>query len=180
MPIVKATNICALKKLIKQKGDSIENDLLCKLSPTSTELYHRVIATDWISSDESREIFIEGARLLFPNNPERMVLLGRTIAQLNMNGVYKIFIKIPKISFIIKRVAVMWNTFYKDGKAHVTDLKDNSLIIQVDDFPDFEDFHVGLTRGYMLELLNMTGAKDGSVRFDDKKPSTIKWHVSWS
>ena len=180
MPIVKATNLLALKKLIKMKGETGEQEFLNRLSPKGIGLYNRAIATDWISSDDSREIFIEGAKQLFPNDPKRMIRVGRTIAKQNMTGVYRIFLKIPTISFILKRVASLWRTFYKKGNPMVKGLKDKSLILQVDDFPDMEDFHVDLTSGYILQLLEMTGAKNVSVKYDGKNPNSIKWNVSWS
>ncbi len=179
MPIIKATNLVALKELIKKQGPTSEEEFLSKLSSKAVSFYDSVLATNWISSDDEKEIMLEGARHLFPDDIKRMTQLGRELAKHNMTGIYKIFIKIPTIPFIIKRTAALWNSFFKEGKAEVVDVLENSLTLQVAELPDIEDYETEMTCGYILELLDMTGAENGFVKYDSKDPKVYKWHVKW-
>ncbi len=180
MPIIKATNLLALKKLLQKNDETSEQTVLSKLSPKGADTYNSVIATSWIPSDDEKEIMAEGAKHLFPDDPDRMILLGRALAESTMTGIYRIFIKIPTISFIIKRVASIWNTFYKKGKARVIDVQSNSLTMQVTELLDIEDYQTEITCGYIHELLELTGAKNVSVKFDGTDRNDLKWYVSWS
>ncbi len=86
---------------------------------------------------------------------------------------------IPTIPFIIRRVASIWNSFYQEGKASVTDAAENSLTMQVAELSEIEDYQTEITCGYILELLDMTSAKNASVKYDGSDPGIFKWHVSW-
>jgi hypothetical protein len=179
MPVIKGVNIIALKKLVKERGELFETTYLDKLSPKGRELYDSVIATTWVKSEDETELMVTGAKQLFPGDPKPMVQLGRALANQNMTGIYKIFLKIPTIPFIIKRVANIWSSFYQEGKAEVISVQDHSLTMQVTELPDIEDYQTDITCGYILELLDITGSKNASVNYDGSDPKAFKWHISW-
>ncbi len=176
---VKATNTLTLKKILNKKHPDLEAKLRSELSPESLNIYQYSTVSTWITDLEERDILAIGAHLLFPGHPRAMVELGRVLALETMSGLYSVFLRIPSVSFVMKRTANMWRLFNAAGNAQTDDLGPGRAVMTVTDAVDFEPYQCDLVTGYIQAVLELTGSKGISVIFDGANPAAWRWEIAW-
>jgi len=176
---VKATNTLTLKKLLGSKHPELEAKLKAELSPACLNIYAYSTVSTWITDVEEQEILAIGARLLFPHLPTAMVQLGRMLALETMSGIYRVFFRIPSVSFVMKRTANMWRMFNAAGNARTDDLGPGRAVMTVTDAMDFEPYQCDLVTGYIQAVLELAGAKGINVTFDGSNPTAWRWEIAW-
>ncbi len=75
-------------------------------------------------------------------------------ARMNLNGIYKIFMKIAKPAYVAKKAALLYNQFYNFGKMEVSSLKEREYIFTlnfVDNIPILFDRIAGYMEGVLME-----------------------------
>ncbi|MCD6579282.1 hypothetical protein J7L48_07380 [bacterium] len=85
-------------------------------------------------------------------------------ARMNLNGVYKIFMKMAKPAYVAKKAALLYNQFYNFGKMEVISLKEGEYTFNlnfVDNIPILFD----RIAGYMEGVLTETNVKNPKVTF---------------
>jgi hypothetical protein len=124
-------------------------------------------------------IFEAAACVLFPNDPEGLQKVGRLNARESLTGLYRLFIRIPSIEFVIGRVAKLWRVYQDTGDANVEEYDGKSLQFVVRNFPDLrEDFREYLM-GYIFSVGELSGLKEVRVTHCADDPQAWKWKMEW-
>lgn len=180
MSKTKGTDVAALRRLIQEKGPGSEAAFVASLTPELAGLYRDILPFTWTPVEKQTELYAAAAAALFPGHPEPMRELGRAMAQQTFSGIYKIFLRIPSMSFILSRVAQMWQTYYDTGEACVEDFTGKSGALVVRNFPDLPRRMREVVCGHLQVLVEATGAKHVRVVLNDRDPNAWRWEVSFT
>jgi len=128
---------------------------------------------------EKGNIFAAAAKVLFPDDPEGMRKVGRLNARESLTGIYRLFIRIPSIEFVIGRVAKLWRSHHDTGNASVEDYNGRSLKFVLRNYPDLRaDFREYLV-GYIQGIGELAGLNDVKITKIEDDPNAWKWKMEW-
>lgn len=182
---VKGTGFLIIKKIVHDRGPEVEKKYLERLSPESRAAWesNKILAVSWNPlplQSEGSELY-EAALVLFPGDPNHALReLGRVMAKEGVPWFYQIFIRIPTVQFVIKRVAALWRSFYDTGDASVVNVGSNSLTFVLSNYPDYPPYMREYLSGYFFGMGELIGMKNTLVTKDESDPKNYKWHLHWS
>jgi hypothetical protein len=179
MALVKATDFDALRKLLKQRGKDAEANFVQALSGEHAQMYKRVMAFDWNPIEEHAAFLTAAAEVLYPKHPQPVEQLGHDLAECIYSGIYRIFLRIPTVVYLISRAAAVWRTYYDTGEAKVENVADKSADLVIRGFPELPVAMRQATTGHVQVLLQRTGAKEVSVSHQDSDPDAWRWTTHW-
>jgi hypothetical protein len=179
MAKTKGTDVAALREVLHQRGPEVEAAVLKRMDPAARALYEKALAFDWSPVDLQMQVYLAAARHLFPDSPQPMAELGRLLANKAYGGIYKVFLRIPTVKYVMNRTAQLWSTYYDTGQATVENVTDTGLDVVVRGFPDLPAPMREMAGGHMGVLLELTGAKGGRVTVDDHDPAEWHWQLRW-
>ncbi len=179
MARVKASGIMTVRQLLAQRGAELLRAFTARLSPETLKAFQTAVATSWISFPAEAEIFDAAAALLFPGDGQGLRKLGAAVAQIQFTGVYKAFLMVASVSFIVKRVATIWNTIYDSGQARVENLTNRGGVLVATGLPDQLPTQREYICGFLTRLLEFAGAKNIRVTKLENDPQAWKWLFAW-
>jgi hypothetical protein len=179
MANVKATDIIIIREMFKERGDQNMNALASILTPETLKTMKSVLAPTWVPIEVEAEILQEASKLLFPNDPRPLFQLGYKVAGKNFTGIYKFFLRIPSVAFIIKNVSSTYNTMLDKGVARVDGLTSNGATFVISSLPELPPVHREYICGMITCILELGGAKNLKVGKVENNPNEWKWLISW-
>ncbi len=179
MPEVKASGILTIKKILEARGPEAEAVFTAALSAESLKVYRLAVAPSWIPFAAEAEIFEKASETLFPENPQRLRRLGYEVAKIQFKGLYKVFLLMTTVDYVVKRTAQIWGTIYNSGSARVEDVNDYGGTLIAQDLPDQLPTQREYICGYLIGLLEMTNVRNVRVRKDESNPRAWKWIFTW-
>lgn len=179
MQKINGSDVVSLRKVFKEAGHSTEQVFLNKLSPDMLDFYKTTLHTSWNPIQKQTELYRYAADALFPEKREKMFLLGKAMATNTFSGVYKIFLRIPSVQFIISRAVSIWKSYHDTGVACIENVTDNSCDFVVREYPSFPQELQLMTKGHITTLLEMAGRSDIKVVLDTSDSNAWRWKISW-
>lgn len=177
----KGTDLKALRKLVGSRGREFENALVKKLADEEKNLYLNSLPVFWNPIELQTRVYEAAADLLYPDSSQPMRKLGFEMASETFSGVYKIFLSIPTLSFIIEQSAHIWRQYYEKGAARAESVKDGNkiqtVVFKVADFPELPKGLREVICGYLEMLAQATGTKICGVELDEADPNSWKWRI---
>jgi hypothetical protein len=179
MAEVKATSVCYLKLRLRELAGDVERAFLERLPPGVAHHYLEALPLSWVPVEAAGSIYEHGAPLLFPGNTLAIWQLGYETALTSYTGIYRMLLRVASVPLIIERAERLWRNHHTDGDI-TTESTDVGLVtMSVSNYPVLAEPLRELVAGYIAALCALTGAKNASVRRDDRQP-TWRWIVSWS
>ena len=179
MANVKATDIVIIRDMLKEKGDEYINALASLLKPETFKTLKTFLSINWVPIEVEAEILQEASKLFFPNDPRPLFKLGYTVASKQFTGVYKFFLRIPSVGFIIKNISSTYKTMNDKGSARVDGLTSNSGTFVISDLPEQTAVQREYICGVISCVLELTGVKNVKVVKVENNPNEWKWEISW-
>jgi hypothetical protein len=179
MTNVKATNTCTLKKIVHAQGTDFETAFLHELNEKARITYDCAITSAWITDEREKEIMDVAVAFFFRNHPDPYYELGCLLAQHTLTGIYKVFLRIPTIPYVIRRGSLLWSSFMKKGRVDFKHVKKHSACVVISDIPEFRLYQHELLRGYMHVILEIMGKTDIQIQLDDSNPAAWTWSLQW-
>ncbi|MBN1596155.1 hypothetical protein JW933_09540 [candidate division FCPU426 bacterium] len=176
---VKGSDVLAVKKILREKGEVIESRMLNILKPEAQRIYKEAVPTSWIPQNEESEIFCAAAEALFPGREDGIQELGRLIAKYTMSTIYKAFLRIPTVDFIIDRAGYLWDMNMGKGKTAIERHGEKQGVFKVTEYPELLPVQGKEIAGYICGILDMTRAKNPQVTFQGNNPAQWEWHIRW-
>ncbi len=180
MPNTKGTDVVALRKIFRERGGDVEKSFLDRLPEELQRMYKEIVHTTWSPVEKQAELYAHAAEALFPGNPDGLRLLGQEMARRSYSGVYRIFLRLPTVDFIINRVAQVWGTYYDQGEACIEDFQGQGGVFVVRNFPELPRKMREVICGHLTVILEATGAHQISVTLQDQDPKAWRWRISWT
>lgn len=177
MAKVKASDLLIVKKLVQEAG--VEAKLLAAVPPDVLRTYQTSGATSWIEVAHEAKCLETAAEALYAGDPLGLRRLGREVARHQFRGIYKVFLAIPSVDFIVKRVSNVWRTQYDQGDARVENLGPKSGELVAFGLPDMTLVQREYVCGYLQGILELTGAKNIRVSKQDSVPQAWRWLMTW-
>lgn len=179
MAMVKATDLSSLRKILRRRGAVAEAQFLAELPLELGTYYRQTPEFSFVPVEDHDRFFAAAARVLFPRDRHRDELLGRAMAEVTYSGVYRLFLSIPTVDYVIERAAAVWGTYYDTGQATVENRQDRRAELVVRDFPDMPAALRHGTTGHVAVLIERTGAERVKVRHKERDPTAWRWIARW-
>ncbi len=182
---VKGTGLLIIKKLIHDRGPTTEKKFLDSLSAQDRAAWdtNKILAISWnpLPLKPEGSGLYEAALVLFPGEPNHALReLGRLMAKEGLPRFYQIFIRIPTVQFVWKRVAVLWRSFYDTGDASMEDPGPNRATFVLRNYPEYPPYMREYLSGYFHGMADLLGLKGMAVHRDESDPRAWKWRLQWS
>lgn len=177
MANTKASDIFTLKKKIREQG--VEQNLLSRLTPEAAKIYLNSAANSWVPIAGEAEILNAAASLLYPREASPLRHLGHEIARINFSGIYKVFLLVATVPFLIKRVPQIWGTLFDQGEAKVENLAGNSGTLVVRGMSELQAAQREYISGFIIGLLELAGARQVQVAKIESNPQAWAWKIKW-
>ncbi|MCD4814427.1 hypothetical protein K8S19_12155 [bacterium] len=179
MALSKCSDVVNLRKIFSEANPELEKKFTASLSGDLEKIYNKVVSTSWAPEEEVAQIYFFAAQILYPTNPDRLILLGKAMSYKSYTGIYKVFLRIPNIQFIVKRAAGIWKTYHDKGEASVENITKNSADFVVRKFPDYPEYSREIVKGHLLILFELTGHKNAVVIFKEIDSQELRWQMQW-
>ncbi len=169
--LIKGVGVKNLHDYIKEKYPQNYNQWLNGLPVKSKDIFEKTIfLNEWYSLTDSVLIPSKIGSELFCNGDYDKFLYttGQYNGVKNLNGVYKIFIKITSIEYILKKTRLIFKTYYNHGS------------IDVDFGENIEIILYGFDKGEEKWFVNIAGYLDSMYRMVSKKQKQFKVVNSFS
>ena len=161
MAQAKVAPLVNAKKLLQQAGEGVTSAFLGRLSAEDQELYENLLPTMWVPIEQVSRMVKLAAELLLINDPEGLEKLGQIQARRDLSTVYKLFVAVSSVSFVVKQAGKMWNTYHQKGSVQVQKDPDrNRILFVVEDYEDMPMEFAKLLTGWILGLAEMTGIRN--------------------
>jgi hypothetical protein len=182
---VKGTGFLIIKKIVRDRGPATEKKFLESLTPQERVAWDtdKILAISWnpLPSKPEGSGLYEAAQALFPGDPNHALReLGRVMAKEGLPRFYQIFIRIPTVQFIWKRVAALWRSFYDTGDAVMENPGPRQATFVLRNYPEYPPYMREYLCGYFIGMGDLVGLKTMVVRKDETDPRAWKWHLQWS
>lgn len=176
----KGTTIEYIRRLIRERGEAAEAELLSKLAPDEIEIFQNTLPLTWISPVKAGRILEISSQILYPDHPHPNRELGRTTAIDNLTGIYRILLRIATVPMVIQKTAKLWTTYHKKGNASASREPGKNIgYLVVSDYPDLPAEIRENIIGYVGGVLSLTGAKNIEVIPDASNISAWQWKIAW-
>ncbi len=175
----KGTNIVALRKLFREKGEAMEKQFLECLTPEQERLYRTAIATTMTPVEKQTELYVMAAQTLYARQADPLYELGLELANRSYTGIYRLFLKIPKPSYVISKAAAIWGTYYDQGHGDLENIKKNGVDFILKDIPDLPQPALHYIAGHAVKLLQLAGARNVAVDIDSSQSTCWRWKLNW-
>lgn len=143
--------------------------------------YQLISSVRWLEMemDEENNSLQSAAKLLFPNDPQRLRKLGLAMAEHGFSVFYKIFFSLPSLPNLFKKVAAQWSQMYDTGQASVENIEKQRAEVVIRDFPDLPNYLREYLSGFYEGLAKINGAKNPKVTHLKSDPNAWRWEVKW-
>jgi hypothetical protein len=179
MANVKATDIVIIREMLKDKGNDYINALASTLKPETFKILNTTLSINWVPLKIEAEIIQETSKLLFPNDPRPLFRMGHKVAGKQFTGIYKLFLRIPSVSFIIKNISATYKTMNDKGSARIDGLTSNSGTFVISELPEQTAVQREYICGVISCVLELAGAKNIKIAKIENDPNEWKWNISW-
>jgi hypothetical protein len=177
---VKGTDIITIKNMLIQKSPQAYTECLEKLTDQAQNALKQVMAADWISNAHATAIMEEAAKILFPGRADDLEQLGRGCAEKAFTGIYRAFLRITSLPFLLKNVPQVWHQYHSVGKAEIMLFKDKGGgTLTVTGASDVSISNLRLVTGFSMRALEMAGAKNLSCKLRVDNPAAWQWTFTW-
>jgi hypothetical protein len=178
MRATKGTSVVSIRRLLQAARN--EDAVLAQLTPEDAELYRTTLAVSWVSNDFMGRVFAVAGPALYPGEPKPIRQLGRTIAQDNLTGVYRVMLRIVSIPFAIERAAALWRTYNDTGDAAIERFgNEERARMTVTGYERFPDPCLEETAGYIEGVALLCGARTAEAHPSRPSPTAFAFDVTW-
>lgn len=176
----KAAGIISMKKALEAGNKEAEIKFLSSLTSEESNIYKTALPVSWVPIEIAAQLFKKGATMLYPHDPKGLEKLGRAEALDELTGIYKIFLKMTTVPYLMNQAAKLWRNYHKKGQARVEgNPEEKTGYFIVEDFPELPEIIQIVTSGYLIGSLELTGAKNVQVTREASDSQLWRWKIKW-
>lgn len=134
---IKGTALKSFDRFIKKNFPSGYEQWVNSLPEQSRKYYEDIIMiADWYPLQEAILIPLRKAAEIFYNNDIQKAAFesGYFIAQEDLNTVYRLFIKVMSVDYVVQRASLVFASYYNGGEIEVLESNDKNLKIAIKGF----------------------------------------------
>lgn len=179
MPQTKGSDVMVAMDMVEKAGEEKKMKFMSQLSEGTRKIAATLMSTSWISVKEGSEIFSAAADVLYPGDASALRRLGEAISNVQLNTVYKIFIRTASPESVAKKVCSIWKMYYDSGDSEIENFSVSGGVLVVRNFPELTPVQREVVAGYLKGLMQRTGVWDVKVQIKDQNPREWRWIISW-
>lgn len=160
------------------RSAGVESTLTQRLPLAIRDTLVRANMSGWVPMEHATAIFDTVAPLVFTTSENAIREFGRALAQDNLGGAYKHFVRMMSVSFLMKQTALMWRAYHNAGRPVVETLATNHVELHVFDYADLPERFCECMSGWIERAVEMTGGKNVRVTKSAIDGVNI-WGVTW-
>jgi hypothetical protein len=180
MANIKGTDVMTIKSILQASGNGLESRFQQSLSQKASQAYQTMLANRWTPVEVQAEMYEAAAKVLHPGRSDAIETMFYTVARRSYSAVYRVFMKLPSVAFLIGRAASVWGTFYDSGVAGADKVTDKSFDFTVRDFPNLPSAMRRATVGHIRFLIENAGGRNVAVHMDESNPSCWRWQITYA
>ena len=107
---------------------------------------------------------------------------GKFNADYSLNGMYKIFMKLGSVEFIMNRAVKILPAFYKPSALEVLEAGGNSCVVRITEFPEINKLIEYRLAGWLDGALKIHGCRNGRVEISESIADgghSTDFHLTW-
>jgi hypothetical protein len=164
---VKGSAIETLPLFVKEKfGNGGYQKWFEALSPETQKTYqNKILTSAWYPL---KQAFLEPTQkiceLFYSGDLKGAWENGRYSAEKGLKGVYKMFIKIGSVHFLIKKASTILPTYYDPSHIDIIELKDKSAVLHITRFEEADVIIDNRIGGWVERALEINGCKAVDVK----------------
>ena len=160
--LVKGATVVSTKAFVEYEHEEEFIKWLSNLPEESQKIYTQTInESKWYPLNDA---FVVPTRIMlgmfYNNDLKGAYELGAYSAEKGLTGIYKMFVKMGSPAFIISRAAKVFSAYYKDSNIKVLSSTKKSVILMVNEFPEYVDVVEHRITGWMDKALEISGCKN--------------------
>jgi hypothetical protein len=179
MAKVKASGVMTIKQLLSARGPETEQRFWSRLTRDTLGALQNAGAMSWIPFPVEAEVFEVASDLLFPGDLQRLRKLGHAVAKVQFQGIYRIFLVVATVQYLVKRMSQMWDTIYDQGTARIEDFTPHGGVLVASGLPEQLPVQREYICGFLTALIEFTPARNVRVTKDERDPQAWKWVLRW-
>ncbi len=177
---IKGTVLNSAINYIKEVYDSEEfAEVLQQMSAEyRKEAGDNILASHWYPIEVLHEIH----SILASRHPEETNLhfkMGQFSADRSLRGVYRIFLKVGNLGYIMNKAATVWGLYYSEGKMELLEREKKSVIVQVTEFPGITQAFCERLLGYMQKVGELNGETLLEYGIKDMTDNSCQLYFKW-
>ncbi len=182
---IKGTGVKSVDEFVKNKFSDNYQEWLSLLPEASKIIYtNPIYVTNWYSIQDAIVTPVQLiSSLFYDNNVEKAAIeSGRHSAEMALNGIYKIFIKVASPNFIINRTSIIAASYFSSCEIIVIESFTKSARFQIIKFPGIDKIVELRIKGWVEKALEMTGAKKVNININKsltRNDECSEFSVSW-
>ncbi len=134
-------------------------DVLKAMKPEfRKEVSGNILASHWYPIEMLHEIHSVIASK-HPEDKQIHFKMGVFSAEQSLRGVYRIFLKVGNLGYIMSKSATVWSLNYSEGKMELIDRQKDSVVVKISDFPAVNQAFSERLLGYMFKVGDLSGEK---------------------
>lgn len=175
----KGTGPIFVRNLLEKKG--LTQTYLSRLTTERAKVFTNLIPLHMVPDAEADYYFQLAAEIMYPNDPKGLAKLGIEQARTDLTGIYKFFMAIASVDFVINKTATLWKTYHTRGLARVVKNPSDKKKIQfiVENFPDLSASVREVISGYIQGVTEQLSVKNVKIQHDAGNSQAWSWMISW-
>jgi len=176
----KGIGVCFVREQLTAKGPEAVDQLLAGLDEEDQKTFKYTLATTWIDIHAGMRIIGRAAEILYPGDPVAMQTVAYNMARNHLTGVYRILLRVMTVKFALSQTANYWGAYHRIGRAtHVREGIPRKARLLIEDYPDLPESFLVHTNGYIIGLLELSGARNVTVDRKALGDDRWAWDVDW-
>lgn len=145
-------------------------------------LEERILPSSWYPFEDQRALWYAVVELMGGLDAGIWIAMGRGVARMDMNGLYKRHLKPGDPEGSLRLLAAMWKNAYDAGELQVSIVEPGRGAVTLVGFPGREDDICGICTGYLTEVVTMAAGVEPEVvqeRCRARRDRDCAWTVRW-
>jgi hypothetical protein len=147
-------------------------------------LEDRILPSSWYPLTDHLQLL----RVLvgfMPVAPDPWIVLGRGNAQMDLSGLYRNHLRKGEPELTLRAMGAIWSSAHDSGEVGVVFEKPGHAILTLAKFDLPATEMCRIVTGYLIEVLNLTGVRDGQVTHDWCRSKSAampdcQWRLTWT
>jgi hypothetical protein len=159
---VKGTGVAGVVGFVRETfGDEGFQRWLAALSPQARAVAESpILVSSWYPGAIAMELRNAIVELFFAGDKSRMTAVGKFTGEKALTGVYKLAIRIGSPRWVISRIGMVYETFYRPGKISLPVYETKRVVVRLTGFPDKTGVMEHIFAGFLRMAVELSGAKD--------------------
>ncbi|MFC2136646.1 hypothetical protein ACFLTE_00580 [Bacteroidota bacterium] len=182
---IKGSAVKSIKDYVETNHPEKLDEWLNSLPEDSKKLFSfPIYATNWYPIDVAAIIPTEKiGEIIFNSADKGAWELGRYSADIALNGIYKVFIRVLNPAYLIQRASKILPTYYSPSKMEAISQGKKSVTLHVTEFENPHSIIDQRIAGWIERALEITKCKDISINISKsmaKGDDITEFQVSWN